>query len=74
MKDKDVLHLPVKEIKELVDELVEEKLLRLLKDPDEGLDLRQDIEARLRSSLKSQADGEKGILLEDIQKHGLITQ
>lgn len=74
MKDKNFLHLPVKEIKELVDELVEEKLLRLLKDPDEGLELRQDIKARLRSSLKSQTDGEKGVLLEDIQQHGLITQ
>jgi len=73
MKDKNVLKLPVKEIKELVDELVEEKLLHMLKDPDEGLELREDIKARLRRSLKSQADGEKGDLLEDIRKHGLST-
>lgn len=73
MKDKNVLKLPVKEIKELVDELVEEKLLHMLKDPDEGLELREDIKARLRRSLKSQADGEKGDLLEDIRKRGPST-
>ena len=71
MKNKNVLKLPVEEIKELVDELVEEKLLHILKDPDEGLELQEDIKTRLRRSLKSQADGEEGVMLEDVQKHGI---
>ncbi len=59
--------LTLDDIKEFVDEMVEEKLINILKDPDEGLELREDIKARLKKSLKSQADGEKGILLENVK-------
>lgn len=67
MRTKQVIELTNEDIKELVDELVEEKILHILKDPDEGLELREDIKVRLKKSLKSQADGEKGIPLENIK-------
>jgi hypothetical protein len=39
--------LTVDELKEIVQEAVEQKLTELLSDPDEGLGLREEIEARL---------------------------
>jgi hypothetical protein len=66
MTTQNTRKLPVEEIKELVDELVEEKILLLLHDPDENKQLRKGIKERLRRSLAAEADGEKGILLEDI--------
>ena len=71
MKNLNSSKFTLDDIKEYVDELVEEKLLHILKYPDEDLELREDIKARLKKSLKSQADNEKGILLEDIKRHDL---
>ena len=71
MKYIDTSKFTLDDIKEFVDEIVEEKLINILKDPDEGLELREDIKVRLKKSLKSQADGEKGILMENIKRHGL---
>ena len=73
MKYIDTSKFTLDDIKEFVDEIVEEKLVNILKDPDEGLELREDIKVRLKKSLKSQADGEKGILLENIKSLSLDT-
>lgn len=67
MRTKQLIELTNEDIKELVDEFVEEKILHILKDPDEGLELREDIKIRLKKSLKSQANGGKGIPLENIK-------
>ena len=56
----------VREIKELVDEFVEEKLYHILIDPDEGLELSGRVKKRLKKSLKSQAEGRPGIPLDNI--------
>jgi len=56
----------VRELKELVDELVEEKLYQILKDPDEGLELSDKVKKRLEKSLKSQDNGRPGIPLDNI--------
>ena len=53
-------------LKELVDELVEEKLYHILKDPDEGTELSEYIRRRLKKSLSSQAKGKPGIPLDNI--------
>ena len=74
MGNEGPLKLTLESIKELVDELVDEKLLQILKDPDEGLELREEIKNRLRRSLKSQEDGERGVLLENVMKSGLISK
>ena len=54
-----VKDLTIEEFKALVGEVVEEKLRELLTDPDAGLSLRPEIEARLRQQLQNpQLDGE----------------
>ncbi len=46
-----VKDLTVKEFRELIGEVVEEKILELVGDPDEGLELRPEIRKRLLKSL-----------------------
>lgn len=54
-----VKDLTIDEFKVVVGEVVEEKLRELLADPDAGLSLRPEIEARLRQQLQNpQLDGE----------------
>jgi hypothetical protein len=54
-----VKDLTIDEFKAVVGEVVEEKLRELLADPDAGLSLRPEIEARLREQLQNpQLDGE----------------
>ena len=47
-----VAELTVDELKEIVQEAVEQKLTEMLGDPDEGLELREEITVRLRRSLE----------------------
>lgn len=47
-----VKDLTIEEFKAVVGEVVEEKLRELLTDPDAGLTLRPEIEARLRQQLQ----------------------
>jgi len=54
-----VKDLTIDEFKAVIGEVVEEKLRELLTDPDAGLSLRPEIEARLRQQLQNpQLDGE----------------
>lgn len=53
MLDTRVSDLTVAEFKALVREAVEEILVEILADPDEGLELTNDIKNLLRKSLKS---------------------
>ena len=46
-----VNELSIDELKALIEEVVEEKLQEMLRDPDEGLSLRPEIEERLVKSL-----------------------
>jgi len=48
-----VKDLTIEEFKAVVGEVVEEKLRELLADPDAGLSLRPEIEARLREQLQN---------------------
>ena len=56
-----VTELTVDELKEIIQEAVEEKLLEMVGHPDEGLELREEIEARLRGSLVAEQSGARGI-------------
>ncbi|NKQ37518.1 MAG: hypothetical protein HF973_18130 [Chloroflexi bacterium] len=47
----NVADLTVEEFKDLVQEVVAETILELLGDPDEGLELREEIKERLHRSL-----------------------
>jgi hypothetical protein len=55
----NVADLTVDELKNLIKEVVTQTILELLGDPDEGLELRDEIKERLRRSLAAtQAGGE----------------
>ena len=60
-----VAELTVEEFKQIVEEAVERKLSEMLGDPDEGLELRPEIEQRLRRSLTYAAAGGKTLSLEE---------
>jgi hypothetical protein len=56
-----VKDLTVDELKDLIEQTVEQKLLELLGDPDEVLELREEVKARLRRSLARERKGMRGI-------------
>ena len=52
--------MSVDEMKTLVSELVEEKLMELLGDPDVDRELKKSVTSRLKSSFEAEARGEVG--------------
>lgn len=56
------------ELKQLVGLAVEEKLIELLGDPDEGLVLRGSLRKRLLRQKRAVAKGERGEPLEDVAR------
>ena len=67
-----VKDLTIEEFKAVVGEVVEEKLRELLADPDAGLSLRPEIEARLREQLQNpQLNGESISAAEVARRLGL---
>ena len=58
--------ITIEELKGLIYEAVEEKLKEILGDPDEGLELREDIEERLRRSLEAVERGEGGMSFQEV--------
>lgn len=46
-----VAEMTVDELRRLIEEVVQQTVLDLLADPDEGLELREEVKERLRSSL-----------------------
>ncbi len=65
MKVKD---LTMEELKDYINEVVEEKLVELLGDPDWGLELKDEVKERLRQSLEAVRRGEKGVGLMDVTR------
>jgi hypothetical protein len=63
-----VKELTVEEFKTLIQDAIEEKLGELVGDPDAGLELREEIKERLRSSLAATQRGEKGIPMDEVAK------
>ena len=63
---KIVAEMTADELKRLVGLAVEEKLIELLGDPDEGLVLRESLRKRLLRQKRAVAKGERGELLEDV--------
>ena len=56
------------ELKEIIESTVEQKLLELLGDPDQGLVLTKTVKDRLRRQRKSVASGQRGESLAVIVK------
>jgi hypothetical protein len=62
----NVGQLTTDELKEIIGSVLEEKLKELLGDPDDGLEMRREIQERLLSQQKAVADGERGEDLNEI--------
>lgn len=54
------------ELRNMIDSLLDQKLRELLGDPDEGLQLREEIVSRLQKQRRAVDDGERGKALDDI--------
>lgn len=54
------------EFRELIETVVEQKLLELLGDPDEDLELRKAIRTRLERQRQAVAAGERGRALDEV--------
>lgn len=54
------------ELREMIEASIEEKLLELLGDPDEGLPIRQSVRERMLRQRQDVAAGERGEALEDV--------
>ena len=65
MKIKD---LTVEEFKDLVQEAIEQKLQEIIGDPDAGLELRDEVKQRLRSSAAARQRGERGIPMDEVAR------
>lgn len=61
-----VAELTVDELKQIIEETMEQKLEEMLGDPDEGLELREEIKARLRRSLEAERRATRGIPAQEV--------
>ncbi|MEW6355087.1 MAG: hypothetical protein AB1696_02070 [Planctomycetota bacterium] len=61
-----VAQMTKRELKEMIETLIEQKLLDLLGDPDEGLPIRKSVRDRLLRQKGLVAAGKRGELLEDV--------
>jgi len=61
-----VAELTVDQLRQIIQEAVEQKISEMLGDPDEGLELREEIKARLRRSLEAERSGAKGIPAQEV--------
>ncbi|MCA9940595.1 MAG: hypothetical protein KC418_18280 [Anaerolineales bacterium] len=61
-----VADMSVDELRTLIQETITQTLAELLRDPDEGLLLREDIETALRLSIEAVMLGEKTMATDDV--------
>ena len=61
-----VAQMTLDELKEMIGTVVEQKLIELFGDPDEGLVMTKTLHQRLLRQKKAVAKGERGELLEDV--------
>ena len=64
-----VAEMTKEELRDLIESVVEEKLLELLGDPDEGWVLREEVRERLLRQKRAVAEGERGESMEDVLEH-----
>ncbi|GAB4506034.1 MAG: hypothetical protein Kow00123_01720 [Anaerolineales bacterium] len=61
-----IAHMTKSELRELIETSVEQKLLELLGDPDEGLPIRKAVRDRLLRQKQAVSAGERGESLDDV--------
>jgi hypothetical protein len=65
---KTIADMTATELRQLVSSVVEEKLVQLLGDPDDGLALRENVRKRLLRQRKAVTKGERGESLEAVAR------
>ena len=63
-----IAQMTKEELREMIETSVEHKLLELLGDPDEGLEIRKTVRTRLLRQKKAVAAGERGRVLKGIAR------
>jgi hypothetical protein len=63
-----VAKMTTKELQKMIGVVVEEKLVELLGDPDQGLEIKKSLRNRLLRQKRSVALGQRGEKLEDVVK------
>jgi uncharacterized protein YaaN involved in tellurite resistance len=63
-----VNELSIDELKALIEEIVEEKLQEILRDPDEGLSLRPEVEERLVKSLNQEKESRRTVSAQEVAR------
>jgi hypothetical protein len=63
-----IAQMTKQELQEMLEATIEQKLLEMLGDPDEGLELREDVRERLLRQRRAVAAGERGQSFEDVVK------
>ncbi|MCL6642377.1 MAG: hypothetical protein K6T71_03520 [Candidatus Bipolaricaulota bacterium] len=66
-----VSEMTTTELKEMIEMIIEQKLIELLGDPDEGLSLRKSVRERLLRQKRAVAEGERGVPLEEVVIHAV---
>jgi hypothetical protein len=67
-----VAQMTTSELREMIETIIEQKLLELLSDPDEGMPVRKSVRDRLLRQKQAVAVGERGEPLEDaVRRLGL---
>jgi hypothetical protein len=61
-----VAQMTASELREMIETIIEQKLLELLGDPDEGLHIRKSVRDRLLRQKQTIAAGERGEPFEDV--------
>lgn len=61
-----VAEMTEQELRTLVGDVVEQKFAELIHDPDEGLELTPELQARLERQIEQVRSGERGIPLADL--------
>ena len=61
-----VAQMTKEELREMIEAAVEQKLLEMFGDPDEGLEIRESVRDRLLRQKKAIATGERGEPFEDV--------
>jgi len=63
-----VTQMTKEELREMIETVIEEKLLELLGDPDEGLPIRKNVRDRLLRQREAVASGERGEPFEEVTR------
>ena len=68
-----VARMTKRELREMMDVLIEQKLLELLGDPDEGLEIRKSVRDRLLRQKRAVAAGKRGEPFDSVARRLQLT-